>query len=56
MSEHTSIEGAAGIQLLPIDGSVTDLARALQAEGLPIDDLTEDIGSFFRIDRRLLRI
>lgn len=46
-----TIEGASGIRLQPVEGSVADLAAALQAEGLPTDDLTEDGRNFFRIVR-----
>lgn len=46
-----TIEGAAGIRLQPVEGSSADLATALSVEGLPIDDLTEDGRSFFRVVR-----
>lgn len=51
MSKNTSIDDTADIRLLPVEGSASDLATALEAEGLPVDDLTDEGRSFFRIDQ-----
>lgn len=45
------IGGGPRLTLLPVDGSAPDLREALSAEGLPIDDLTEDGRRFFRVVR-----
>lgn len=41
--------GATRLALLPVNGSAPELREALSAEGLPINDLTEDGRKFFHM-------